>query len=150
MAPILTIFGPTKSRRSQLHFEKVWCRRTNFRDDENIEQRAKFEKVCPASVSKRKTNSPLARCVAGCWGGGHVKWCHEVAKPRRNGSGKSPATATISENHHLFIFLKILAKKKTQGNGDSVTQIVAVPEAAKSDTSFMILTFYIFQSFSIF
>ena len=25
-------------------------------------------------------NSPVARCVAGCWGGGHVKWCHEVAK----------------------------------------------------------------------
>ena len=25
----------------------------------------------------------LARgfCVAWCWGGGHVKWCHEVAKP---------------------------------------------------------------------
>ena len=22
----------------------------------------------------------MARCVAGCWGGGHVKWCHEVAK----------------------------------------------------------------------
>ena len=20
-------------------------------------------------------------CVAWCWGGGHVKWCHEVAKP---------------------------------------------------------------------
>ena len=27
----------------------------------------------------------LARgfCVAGRWGGGHVKWCHEVAKPVR-------------------------------------------------------------------
>ena len=23
----------------------------------------------------------LGCCVAGCCGGGHVKWCHEVAKP---------------------------------------------------------------------
>ena len=40
--------------------------------------------------------------------------------------------------------------KKTKGNGDSVTQIVAVPEAAKSDTSYMFLIFLFFQSFSFF
>ena len=48
----------------------------------------------------------LGCCVAGCWGGGHVKWCHEVAKPRRNGSGKIPATATIFENHNFLSFSK--------------------------------------------
>ena len=88
----------------------------------------------------------LGCCVAGRWGGGHVKWCHEVAKPRRNGSGKIAATATIFENHNFYLKVKI----KKQGNGDSVTQIVAVPEAAKSDTSHMILIFLFFSSFSKF
>ena len=88
----------------------------------------------------------MARCVAWCCGGGHVKWCHEVAKPRRNGSGKIPATATIFENHNFY--LKVTIKK--QGNGDSVTQIVAVPEAAKSDTSYMILIFVFFLYFPFF
>ena len=33
------------------------------------------------------SQNQLARgfCVAWCWGGGHVKWCHEVAKPVRIG-----------------------------------------------------------------
>ena len=53
-----------------------------------------------------KNFSPLARCgVAGCQGGGHVKWCHEVAKPRWNGSGKIPATATILKIVMFFIDL---------------------------------------------
>ena len=30
--------------------------------------------------------SPVARCVAWCCGGGHVKWCHEVAKAVRASS----------------------------------------------------------------
>ena len=38
----------------------------------------------------------------------------------------------------------------TQGIADSWTQIVAVPEAAKSDTSCMILIFLFFQSFHLF
>ena len=96
------------------------------------------------------TNSPLARCVAGCWGGGHVKWCHEVAKPRRNGSGKIPATATIFENHNFYLKVFQNFEIKKQGNGDLVTQIVAVPEAAKSDTSYMILIFLFFHFFHFF
>ena len=34
-----------------------------------------------------RPRTKLARgfCVAWCWGGGHVKWCHEVAKPVRVG-----------------------------------------------------------------
>ena len=40
------------------------------------------------------------------------------------------------------IFFKMFAKfKKTRGNGDSRTQIVAVLEVAKSDTSIRIFTF---------
>ena len=97
-----------------------------------------------------KQDSPLARCVAGCWGGGHVKWCHEVAKPRRNGSGKIPATATIFENHNFYLKVFQNFEIKKQGNGDLVTQIVAVPEAAKSDTSYMILIFLFFHFFHFF
>ena len=40
---------------------------------------SRFQKFAKCS----KNYSPLARCVAWCCGGGHVKWCHEVAKPVR-------------------------------------------------------------------
>ena len=36
----------------------------------------------PIHYSRFNLNySPVVRCVAWCCGGGHVKWCHEVAKP---------------------------------------------------------------------
>ena len=35
-----------------------------------------------------------ARCVAGCWGGGHVKWCHEVAKLGVPGVSPFPFTGS--------------------------------------------------------
>ena len=38
------------------------------------------------SIGSAVKNSPVARCVAWCCGGGHVKWCHEVAKPLRPSS----------------------------------------------------------------
>ena len=73
-----------------------------------------------------------------------------MAKPRRNGSGKIPATATIFENHNFYLKVFQNFEIKKQGNGDLVTQIVAVPEAAKSDTSYMILIFLFFHFFHFF
>ena len=47
----------------------------NRRAAYSLDRRSKY------SFNRRATDS-LARgfCVAWCWGGGHVKWCHEVAK----------------------------------------------------------------------
>ena len=55
---------------------------------------------------------------------------------------------------YLRTFLKLLTKfvvfQKSRGTGDSGSDFVAAPEAAKSDTSFRILTFLCFASFSKF
>ena len=55
----------------------------NRRAAYSLDRRSKY------SFNRRAPYS-LARgfCVAWCWGGGHVKWCHEVAKPVR--VGRSP------------------------------------------------------------
>ena len=50
----------------------------------------------------------------------------------------------------LEVVNKICRFSKTQGSGDSGTTFGAVPEAAKSDTSYRILIFLFFVSFSFF
>ena len=73
----------------------------------------------------------------------------------RPGGGKK---RHIPYDFNMFIFVIFLKDfcefQKTQGTADSRTTFVAVPEAAKSDTSFRILTFLIlllfFKIFAIF
>ena len=48
---------------------------------------------------KGQMDLPRVFCVAGCCGGGHVKWCHEVAKPVRVEKFGTPNAKTNFEKY---------------------------------------------------
>ena len=110
MAPISMIFGAIESRRCQLNFEEFPHRRTNFRDDENVEKLSrKVRKSLPGSVFERKTK----------WKWPYSLGTHFHPSERRPGhhqvSGQSQKQSkwNIAESYDHFYF--VLRQKSHAG-----------------------------------